>query len=259
MWSGCTPPFLIDALIHYPYPWKILLHVLQGRRRSFHRDAEAMAAKVQPPIRYIDAPPAGDLQPCIVTINHYHRPGFSAWWLVIAISKIIQPEIHWVVTAAWRFENHPGAAMVESASRWLLRRIARVYGFTTLPPAPPHPADIPEQARAIRWLMHYVETAPFPLVGFAPEGGDFAGEGELALPPPGAGRLVKRLADFGLPILPAGIYEHEGALWARFGTPYRLAPPPGLEREALDDWVRGRVMEPIAELTAFKIKGVYDI
>ena len=241
-------------MIHYPFPWKILVRVLLDRPRSFHVDAEGMVRGVRPPVRYSGFPAPGDLQPCVITVNHYHSPGFMSWWLAFGLSAAIQREIHWVITAAWTYPDRLSAAVITPLSRWFLRRIAQVYGFSTLPPAPPREIDIPEQARAIRGILRYVRTSDFPLVGLAPEGGDFAGPAELAMPPPGAGRLALRLAQAGLKLLPAGVFEAGDQLVIRAGPLYELAPPPGLPDHDRDTWARREIMHKISGLTGFKLK-----
>ena len=43
--------------------------------------------------------------PCLVTVNHYARPGFWAWWISFAISSVLPVDIHWVMT---RELTYPG-------------------------------------------------------------------------------------------------------------------------------------------------------
>ena len=100
-------------------------------------------------------PPEG---PCLVTCNHYSRPGFAAWWLTLAITAAVagcrapsaDREIHWVMTAAWRFEGSRWKPQILTpATRWAFARVARVYGFVTMPPMPPAPEEMEGRATAV--------------------------------------------------------------------------------------------------------------
>jgi hypothetical protein len=77
-----------------------------------------------------------------LTINHYARPGFHAWWLALALSAVVPTDVHWIMTAAWTYSDGFRARTVTPLSRWLFGRIAQVYGFTSMPPMPPDPKDV---------------------------------------------------------------------------------------------------------------------
>jgi 1-acyl-sn-glycerol-3-phosphate acyltransferase len=186
--------------------------------------------------------------PCLVTINHYARLGFYAWWLALSVSAAIPAPVHWVITSAWTYPNWMRSHTLTPASRWLFKRVARVYGFTSMPPMPPDPTEIQDRAAAVREVLDHARKNPDAVIGFAPEGGDFAAPGCLASPPPGVGRFVLLLCDQGFPIIPVAIMEKKDQLCLNFGLPYRLDVPPGLSPDDRDAWARSAIMSRIAAL-----------
>lgn len=185
---------------------------------------------------------------CLLTVNHYSRRGFQAWWIALAVSSATPQDIHWIITAAWRYPDRLRSWLITPASRWVLRRIAHTYNFTIMPPMPPKPDEVAARANAVREVIQRVKHHERFLVGLAPEGGDFAPAGEVAELPKGAGRFALLLADLGMDIQPIGIYEDQG-LCVRFGQPYHLTPPQGLDADARDEWARRILREKIlAEL-----------
>jgi hypothetical protein len=117
-------------------------------------------------------------------VNHFNREGFSAWWISLAVSAAIPVDVHWLITAAWRFEGRFMSKALESLSRVIIRQISMVYGFTTTPPMPPDPGEVKEGAASIRKLLKYADSHPEAFIGLAPEGRDSL-SGELLSPPPG--------------------------------------------------------------------------
>lgn len=220
--------------------------VLRGGRRSFRADALAAMAGLRPPLKVI-----GQAQvpgPCVITINHYTRPGFQAWWLALALSALLPVEVHWVVTAAWRYPDRLRSGTITPLSRWVIRRSSAVYGFTPMPPMPPRPDEVALRAKAVRQILRYAREAVCPVIGLAPEGGDFAPPGQVAQLPPGVGRMMLHLAHLGLAVLPVGAYETEDQFCLNFGPSYHLEPPPLAEVDAQDDWARQVVRNKIEEL-----------
>jgi hypothetical protein len=120
----------------------------------------------------------------LLTLNHYSSPTCPAWWLTLAISAAVPFEIHWIVTANLRYLGRLGPL-----SRWALRRLAAVYGFTLMPAMPPDPAEAAARARAVRQALDYTQRSPAPVVGLAPEGRDFPGA-RLGAPASGVGRFL---------------------------------------------------------------------
>lgn len=230
--------------------------VLLQRPRSFRADARCLVARLSPPLRVLRAEHLPASGPCLLTVNHFARPGFRAWWIPLAISAQLSAEVHWISTIAWTFPNRPLAREVlMPASRWVLRRVANVYGFTAMPPMPPDPADVEARAQAVRHVLSVVRQSPHPIIGLAPEGRD-APDGSLLWPPSGAGRFILQLAKAGLPIIPIGAFEEE-AFCIRFGPAYHLPQFNGLPPDDRDREARRAVMRAIALLLPAPLRGEF--
>lgn len=239
------PPRLIAALAR---DWLLV------QRRSFRRDSMACIARLSPPLRVLggeNIPAAG---PCVLTFNHYYRPGFKAWWIALAIAAAVPVDIHFVMTGALTFPGRWYARLGESVSRFVLRRGARLYAFTTMPPMPPRVRDVQARAASVRAVLDFVQRTERPVIGLAPEGGD-SPDGRLTRPPSGLGRFVSLLAARGLRVHPIGVYEEEGAFCLRFGPGYLPRVPPGLSADEKDRAVAGIVMENIARLLPPTLRG----
>ena len=193
--------------------------------------------------------------PCLVTCNHYTRPGFGAWWLVLLISGAVaarrapaaDPDIQWVMTAAWSFPgNRWRRKLMTPLTRWAFARVAHIYGFITMPPMPPAANETAARALAVRETLRAAKMASRigGLIGLAPEGQDFAGK--LGPLPPGAGDFLALLTQTGLPILPVGVGECEGKLRLAFGPCY--SPELPSRRVDRDGSVGLQVMSEIADL-----------
>jgi hypothetical protein len=235
----------------YPIPWKIALRlglsILLGQKRSIKEDGLRALAYLSEPLRIDGSLPIIHRSPVLITCNHFTRPGLPAWWIVFVISAQFQDPIHWVMTSSWRFQKNPLRKLLEPASRWLFRRVAHTYGFTCMPAMPPDPDQAVDRARAVRQVLRYAKETHCPLIGLAPEGRD-GDNSILQTPPPGAGRFVTHLAQLGLLVLPAGIYEEGESLSLRFGTPYSINLPQGLTADQVDIWASRTVMHAIAAL-----------
>ena len=142
-------------------------------------------------------------------------------------------------------------------SKWVLHRIARVYGFTAMPPLPPRPKDVAERAASVRAALDFAKRTERPVIGLAPEGGDSA-DGTLAHPASGAGRFGLLLAASGLPFHPVGAYEQNGAFCLHFGPPYALTVPPGLKPEEKDRAAANIIMQNIARLLPEDLRGEFS-
>jgi 1-acyl-sn-glycerol-3-phosphate acyltransferase len=200
-----------------------------------------------------DAPGRGRY---LIAVNHYHRPGFWAWWLPVAISAVVPLDVHWIITSALTFADRPRRTLYTPVTRRALRRVARLYGFTTMPPMPPSAAEAAGRAQAVRAVLAHVRRPGAALVGLAPEGGDAPG-GQLRRPPSGVGRFIHHLGRAGLRLAPAALYEAGGALCLRFGPVEALRPGCGLAPEALDRETADHVMRAIAALLPPALRGVY--
>lgn len=257
-----------SAYPRYPFPRglaaRLVWAALRGlsMRRCFRVDAQACVAALRPPL-YVDGqahiPTSG---PCLLTINHYTRGAsngyapFRAWWLALGVSAVVPAEIHWIVTEAWTYPDPLRARLVTPATRWLFRRVARVYGFSSMPPMPPDPRDVVARTLAVRHVLAYVQATANPLIGLAPEGGDAPG-GVLQRPPSGAGRFMLHLARLGLQLVPVGGFEAEGAFCLRFGPAYRLEVSSALSAPERDREASALVMRHIAALLPPYLRGEF--
>jgi hypothetical protein len=234
----------------YPFPWRLVGWLawssMRGEKRSLRADAQVAIAGLHPPVNVIGQ--AHVPGPCVITINHYARPGFQVWWLALAVSAVLPVEVHWVVTAAWRYPDRLRSATITPLSRWIIRRAASVYGFIRMPPMPPRPDEDAQRATAVRAILRYARGSVCPVIGLAPEGGDFAAPGEVAELPSGVGRLMLHLSGMGLALLPVAAYEEDERLCLRFGQAYQLGAPQGGSPRERDVWARQVVRNRIQEL-----------
>lgn len=243
----------------YPIPWRvaggIVWSAVARGQRSFARDARRAVAALRPPLEVLGGehvPPSG---PLLVACNHYSRPGFQTWWLAFAITAAIAERrarahdepVAWVMTAAWRFEKSRWRhRILTPASRWAFARIARTYGFVTMPPMPPAPEEMHDRAVAVlqtlRLARRLAKTGG--ILGLAPEGRDVPVG--LAEPPPGAGDFVALLVETGMAVLPTAVSEADGRLRVRFGPTF--VPTIPANRAERDRVVSHHVMDAIARL-----------
>jgi len=148
--------------IRYRLPSRVaggfLWAVLTLRPRSLARDAQTALAGLRPVLEITGKENIPTRGPFLLTCNHYSRPGFATWWLALAITAAVatpraldaDPEIHWVMTAAWAFPESPWRHhLLTPLTRWAFQRIAQVYGFILMPPMPPDPRDIEARALAV--------------------------------------------------------------------------------------------------------------
>ena len=232
---------------------RLALAVAAGRTRSFRADARAALAGLQPPLVVLgreNLPAAG---PCVLTVNHYARPGFQAWWIALGLSSIVAPEVHWVMTSAWTYTDPLGRLVLAPAMRWLLARLARVYAFTAMPP---EAVEVEGRARAVRQVLARARRTPQLVVGLAPEGRDAPG-GVLQPAPSGAGRFIGHLAGLGLRLVPVGAYESDEGFCLRVGAPYALAVEPDAPPGERDRQVSEQVMRRIAALLPPYLQGEF--
>lgn len=248
------------AYPRYTLPLHLLLNLawdlLRNKRRSFQTDARRFATGISA-LHVFGDTPAFDNWPrgWLVTVNHYSRPGFRAWWIAIAIAAVLPAEMHWVITSAWTYPDPLRSHLITPLTEWILARIALTYSFTTVPPMPPRPWEVARRAEAVRRVLRYVRSATGPVVGLAPEGMDSL-TGKLTALPPGAGRLIAHLAAVGLRILPVGIFEdiETGALCVRLGPPYCLPSALPDDPEMRDAYVSEVVMDAIANCLPASLK-----
>jgi hypothetical protein len=244
----------------YSYPLRLapglIANVLVGGQRSFRSDGVACVKRINPPLRVLRVENIPKGGPCLLTFNHYYRPGFSAWWMALALAATVPVEIHFVMTGELTYPGKWYAPLGMAASRWLLRRFSHIYGFTSMPPMPPRPGDVKARARSVRRALAYAKNHPQAILGLAPEGGDLPG-GVLGWPPAGAGRFTSLLAEQGFPILPVGCFEEAGAFCLCFGRPYRLQVPRSLPADEKDRQSAQILMSAIAVQLPERLRGEF--
>jgi hypothetical protein len=245
----------------YTYPPRLapglIVNVLFGGQRSFRQDAQACIGRLKPSLQVLGAENIPHAGPCLITFNHYYRPGFSAWWMALGIAALVPVEMHWVMTGELTFPGKWYAPLGMAGSRWLLRRFSKIYGFTSMPPMPPRPEDVEARAKSVRGVLAYARAQPQAILGLAPEGGDQPG-GIVNWPPPGAGRFILLLAEQGFPILPVGCFEEAGEFCLRFGAAYRLQIPRGLGPDEKDRHAAQTVMSAIAAQLPANLRGKFE-
>jgi hypothetical protein len=246
---------------HYTYPpgsiLKVAADVFFGGRRSFRADGQACVERLEPSLRVLETENVPHSGPCLITFNHYYRPGFDAWWVALAIAAVVPVDTHFVMTGELTFPGKWYAPLGMAGSRWLLKRLARIYGFTTMPPMPPRPRDVEARARAVRAVLSYAKEHPQAILGLAPEGGDQP-SGVLTWPPSGAGRFISLLACSGSRIVPVGAYEEDGAFCLHFGEAYELSIPDDLSVDEKDHAVAEIVMRAIAHQLPLRLCGEFN-
>jgi 1-acyl-sn-glycerol-3-phosphate acyltransferase len=192
----------------------------------------------------------------LITQNHYCRRGLGPWWgtslVFTTLAQRRGADPHWMVTSEWYYPDLWRTLTVTPFTRWAFGRAARVWGFL---PMPPDARQLARRAGAVRQALTEARAlfAVGGALGIAVEG---QGEDVLIEPPAGAGRFLLRLAA-GIPALPVGICEAEGALTAHFGPIYYLHPRPGEDKAAEEARIKGEVMGAIAALLPAAMRGPY--
>jgi hypothetical protein len=244
----------------YPFPAGVLLQLasdaLRNKSRSFRRDARLLADRLRPPMIVTGVQYIPQNGPCLLTVNHYSRPGFNSWWLALAISALLPAEVHWIITAAWNFTGRWYRPLLRPSTQWAFKRLAIAYGFSTMPPMPPSASESQARAESIRHVMNYIRRTPRAVVGLAPEGREYAG-GILGDPPPGTGRFMLQMARQGLTFVPAAIYEQDSSLHVSFGPPYSLVMESAGLSENTDSALSRLVMEHIACMLPQDLRGAF--
>jgi len=221
----------------YTYPRglfaKIARDVLFLRRRNFREDAKACIANLHPPLRVLGAENIPRHGPYVITVNHYHREGFGAQWIALAIAACVPANMHWVMTGEFTYPGKWYAVLGSISSQLLLKRLASIYSFTTMPPMPPRAKDVEARAISVRVVLEYVRHTRDPILGLAPEGYDPPG-GVLTHPVSGVGRFGLLLSNAGLKFIPVGAYEADGIFTVHFGEAYELSVPRHLSADEKD-------------------------
>jgi hypothetical protein len=153
------------------------------------------------------------------------------------------------MTAAWTYpESHWRQRTLTPLTRWAFERVARVYGFVTMPPMPPDPDEVETRARSVLRTVRLARRLAHSagMLALAPEGADTPGR--LGVPPAGAGEFIALLVQEGFPVLPAAVQECAGSLTVSFGPPF--VPDISKGRDVRDRLVAGQVMGAIARLVS---------
>lgn len=248
----------------YSYPPGVfaafLRDVLLLRRRDFHRDAQACIANIHPFPKVTGQENIPQSGPCIITVNHYHRDGFGAQWIVLAIASLVPQNMHWIMTGEFTYPGKWYERFGTAGSKFLLERIAHIYDFFSMPPMPPREKDVVARAASVRKVLEYVRCAEEsgPILGLAPEGYDASNTGVLARPFKGVGRFGLLLSKTGMKFVPAGVYEMDGRFHVSFGEAYELKTPRGLSADEKDDRASQLIMENIARLLPVPLRGEFN-
>ena len=244
----------------YSYPHglfaRLARDIVLSRHRDFHKDAKACIANLHPPPQVFGQENIPRHGPCVLTINHYHRPGFGAQWLALAVSAMVTVHVRWVITAEFTDWGKSLGAIGSLGSRILLKHIAHMYGFSTMPPMPPRPNEVARRAASVRAVLESVREAKDPILGLAPEGYD-SPTGLLTRPATGVGRFGLLLSKTGMRFVPVGVYEADGRLCLHFGGGYELRVDRYLPADERDEQALQIIMKRIACLLPLGMRGEF--
>jgi len=244
----------------YSYPSGLIAGLVRDilllHRRDFCKDAKACIANLHPPLKILGRENIPQHGPCVITVNHYHRQGFGAQWLALGIAALIPVNMHWVITTEFMYQGKWYGRVGSFGSRILLKRIAHIYGFMTMPPMPPRARDVEERAASVRAVLDFVKRVESPILGLAPEGYDTP-EGILTKPVRGSGRFGLLLSRTGLSFVPVGAYEADGLFHVHFGKSYTLSIPHNLTSDEKDAQASQIIMENIAGLLPVDLRGEF--
>jgi 1-acyl-sn-glycerol-3-phosphate acyltransferase len=199
------------------YVLRFALAVALGRRREVGQDAAVVLARAGPPCRLLGEEHIPAQGPLVLVANHYERPGLKVFWggmlLTAALWRRRRQSPRWLMTSEWYNYRLGPLPVPVWLLRWLFRRLAQVYDLVIVPRARERGVG---RAAVLRAVLQAASEGGRPLALF-PEG---IGSGRLLRPPEGVGLLLLALAERGVPCLPAGLYEEDGHLVARFGPPF---------------------------------------
>lgn len=228
--------------------------VALGRRREVGEDAQAVLARTRFPYRVLQQERIPETGPLAIIANHYERPGLKVFWGGMVLTAALWERRHqsprWLMTSEWyNFRLGPLPVPVP-VLRWLFRRLADVYGLIIVPRAKERAMG---RAAVVRAVLEAAQgDRP---IAFFPEG---IGTGTLIRPPEAVGLLLLGLAQKGVPVVPAGLYEEEGVLVAKFGPPVPFQMGDGDEREQARQ-ARDQAMMAIGRLLPPPMWGYYAL
>jgi hypothetical protein len=252
--------------LRYAPSWvlSVARSLVLGQPRSFATDAQRLAEGMDPKPRVENAHFIPSTGAFVVVSNHYCKPGYSAWWGVALIAATIaqarpaDAEITWAMTNRWTYPDWLGSHVKTPLTYWVFTRLARMWGFVSMPPMPPQPQYVVEGMRAVRQLLALLASpaGQQPCIGIVPEGRD-SPDGSLIEPPAGTGRLLLHLTEAGLPMLPVGVSEVDDVLTARFGQLFQLRVSGTRDRKELDRLASAQVMTAIGAQLPRELWGMY--
>lgn len=231
----------MSAPIRYSVPWAevggLTPAILGRRRHELNEFTRAIVARMNPPPRFEGLGLLPEDPRFLLVANHYQRKGL---WILHSASAVTQgivgrygaheAPVRWLVTANWP-RVRLGPLSFPSPGDWLLPRVAYALWSYPVSFAGSNPAYT---ARSLRAVLKDARRIDRP-IGLFPEG--VAGTaGLLTDPLPGTERLIAQLARQGLPAVPCGIGEADGALLIRFGAalpPDELIEAPDAARLAM--------------------------
>jgi hypothetical protein len=244
----------------YSYPpvrfvraaWDLLL----SRRRDLQQDANACIEHMRAELKVLgkeNIPQRGD---CVLTINHYHRPGLGAQWIALAVSALVPLPMRWVVTGELMCQGKWYQPIGSKASIIFLKRLASIYSLLTMPPMPPRPKDVEARAASVYAILKYVKQGKEPILGISPEGHN-PPNGVLKCPAAGFGRFAVLLSKAGMRFIPVGGYEVDGIFHIHFGKAYELDIQSDLSTDEKDEQAMQIVMKNIASLLPMHLRGEF--
>ena len=244
----------------YSYPpdrfvraaWDLLLL----RRRDLQQDAKACIERMNARLKVLGRENIPQRGGCVLTINHFHRPGLGAQWIALAVTARVPVPMRWVVTGELMCQGKWYQAIGSRASRIFLRRLAYLYELITMPPMPPRPRDMEARAASVRAILEYIRDRNDPVLGISPEGHN-PPNGILTQPAPGFGRFAILLARAGMRFIPVSGYEANGIFHLHFGQEYQLSIRNDLPADERDEQAMRIVMGNIACLLPTHLRGEF--
>jgi hypothetical protein len=226
------------------------------RRRDLQQDAKACIEHMSAELRVLGEENIPQQGAYVLTINHYHRPGFGAQWIALATTALVPLKMRWVVTGELMCRGKWYESIGSRGSRIFLKRLAHIYGLTTMPPMPPRPQDVEARAASVRKILEYVRNVKNPVVGISPEGHN-PPNGVLTRPAAGFGRFGLLLSKVGMSFIPVVGYEAEGIFYLHFGAPYELSVRKDLSADERDEHATQIIMKNIACLLPAHLQGEF--
>jgi hypothetical protein len=244
----------------YSYPTGLFVRALWDfllmRHRDMRHDAIACIEHMDAELRVLGKENIPQQGTCVLTINHYYREGFGAQWLALATTAMVPLKMRWVVTGELMCQGKWYRPIAAPGSRVFLKRLAQLYGLTTMPPMPPRPKDVVARAASVRKILEYVRDTNDPVLGISPEGYN-PPSGVLSRPATGFGRFGLLLAKTGLRFIPVGGYEAAGVFHLHFGAPYELSVRNHLSTDERDEHAIRIIMENISRLLPLHLRGEF--